>query len=144
MSGTLEIRRQIRSIKTTRQITRAMELVAAAKMKKAINNTTALRPFAAEALALLIALAAKESSAETGTGFFSQKSEQNAAPAPQKNLVVFISSDRGLCGGYNTQLFKYLLDAEKKELAENPDQTFDYLVIGKKGQDFLARLKRNI
>src|SRR6185295_152835 len=111
MAGTLEIRRKIRSIKSTRQITRAMELVAAAKMKKAITNTTALRPYATEALALLVALSEPEKKAELNLESAAGSSEKKVA---RKTLVILITSDRGLCGGYNTQLFKHLLENEKK------------------------------
>lgn len=137
MAGKLEIRRKIRSIKSTRQITRAMELVAASKMKRAIANTTALRPFATHALSLLLLLSETEITEE-------RASRVVEGEASQKALVILITSDRGLCGGFNTLLFKHLLEAEKREIALNPDRTFDYIALGKKGQDFLSRTGRTI
>src|SRR5687768_12423657 len=103
MAGTLEIRRKIRSIKSTRQITRAMELVSAAKMKKAISNTTALRPYASQALALLVALAGTAEMTEQSVNA-AASAAPNSSRAPQKSLIILVTSDRGLAGGYNTQL----------------------------------------
>lgn len=131
--GTRDIRRKIKSIKSTRQITKAMELVAASKMRRAVANTLALRPYARLAQALLLNLS------------------EGRAPHPllerrevKRILVIVLSSDRGLCGGLNTQLFRklthYIAAEEKKK---NPPE-LSFIAIGKKGQDFLRRTGRSV
>lgn len=133
--GTREIRRKIKSIRNTRQITKAMELVAASKMRKAVSNTLAIRPYARLAQALLANL--------------SDKTGENLHPLLAKRetrrvLVILISTDKGLCGGLNTQLFRKFteyLNAEKKKA--HPPQIF-FIAIGKKAQNFLRRTNQNV
>lgn len=140
--GTREIRRKIKSIKNTRQITKAMELVAASKMRRAVANTLALRPYARLAQALLQNLAEKTSSpAEAGgEGGHPLLAKREV----KKVLVLLLATDRGLCGGLNTQLFRKLteyLNAEKKK--EHQPKIF-FIAIGKKAQDFLRRTGQQI
>lgn len=135
MPSSREIRRKIKSIRSTRQITRAMELVSAAKMKKAVHSATSMRTYASMALMLLTQL--------------SERSSQEAHPLlvkrPVKKILVLVfSSDRGLCGGFNTMLFKKLLENERHLRKEYGDLQIDYLAIGKRAQDFLARTGRRI
>lgn len=133
--GTREIRRKIKSIKNTRQITKAMELVAASKMRRAVANTVALRPYARMAQAILRNL--------------SDKTQETAHPLLQKRdvknvLVVVVTPDRGLCGGLNTQLFRKVneyLNAEKKK--GNPPK-ISFVAVGKKAKDFLRRMNQNV
>ena len=94
--GTREIRRKIKSIKSTRQITKAMELVAASKMRRAVSNTVAMRPYARLAHALLANLSDKTS--ETFHPLLAKREVK-------RTLAIVISTDRGLCGGLNAQLF---------------------------------------
>lgn len=158
MPSSREIRRKIKSIRSTRQITRAMELVSAAKMKKAVNSATSMRTYASMALMLLTQL--------------SERVSHDAHPLlvkrpVKKILVLAFSSDRGLCGGFNTTLFKKLLEYERQLRRESgrlvegvdggsgagegktidgasDDLQIDYLAIGKRAQDFLARTGRRI
>lgn len=133
--GTREIRRKIKSIKNTRQITKAMELVAASKMRRAVANTVALRPYARLAQALLQNLADKTS--ETLHPLLAKRDVK-------KVLVIVFATDRGLCGGLNAQLFRKLMEYIKAEKTkENPPQV-DFLAIGKKAQDFLRRTGQQV
>lgn len=133
--GTREIRRKIKSIKNTRQITKAMELVAASKMRRAVANTVALRPYARLAQALLQNLADKTS--ETLHPLLAKREVK-------KVLVIVFATDRGLCGGLNAQLFRKLSEYIKAEKTkENPPQ-MDFLAIGKKAQDFLRRTGQQV
>lgn len=130
--GTREIRRKIKSIKSTRQITKAMELVAASKMRRAVANTIALRPYSHLARLILTSL--------------SDKTNPEIHPLLQKRevkkiLILLITTDRGLCGGLNTQLLRKVqeyLQAEK--MKKNPAQEISFAVIGKKGQNFAKRM----
>ena len=133
--GTREIRRKIKSIKNTRQITKAMELVAASKMRRAVANTLALRPYARLAEALLANLA--------------DKTNQALHPLLQKRevkraLVIAVATDRGLCGGLNTQLLRKIseyINSEKKK--PSPPQ-LSFIAVGKKAQDFLRRADQKV
>ncbi len=132
--GTREIRRKIRATKNTRQITKAMELVAASKMRRAVANTLALRPYARLAQALLGNLADKsKNSKEMKHGLL-------AAREVKRVLVIVISPDRGLCGGLNTQLMRKMTEYLKKE--EGRDLSF--VAVGKKAQDFLRRTGKSV
>lgn len=133
--GTRDIRRKIKSIKNTRQITKAMELVSASKMRRAIANTLAIRPYARLARALL--------------GNLSDRTDPFVHPLLAKRnvkntLVILVSTDRGLCGGLNTQLFRKLteyLSAEKKK--ESPPE-ISFIAVGKKAQEFLRRANQKV
>ena len=94
--ATREIKRRIRSIKNTRQITRAMELVSAAKMRKAVHNVLASRAYAKEAWTLVSELSART---EAKHHPLLEKRE-----GEKKIGILLVSSNRGLCGGFNYQL----------------------------------------
>lgn len=133
--GTREIRRKIKSIKGTRQITKAMELVAASKMRRAVANTVAMRPYARLAQALLANL--------------SDKTSENLHPLlakreVKKTLVILISTDRGLCGGLNAQLFRKLTEYIKAEKSKSHPPEMSFLAVGKKAQDFLRRAGQKV
>ncbi|MFZ4595143.1 MAG: F0F1 ATP synthase subunit gamma, partial [Verrucomicrobiaceae bacterium] len=102
MPSTRDIRRRIKSVKSTAQITKAMQLVAAAKMKKAQDQATHGRAYAESMNKILVAL---RDAAEEGSHpyFVEGKGE--------KTLVLVIASDKGLCGALNTNLFKKLINA---------------------------------
>lgn len=133
--GTREIRRKIKSIKSTRQITKAMELVAASKMRKAVSSALSLRPYARMARALLTNLSEK-----TAGSLHPLLAKREV----RKTLIILISTDRGLCGGLNTSLFRKLneyIQAEKKK--RNPPE-MHFVAIGKKAQDYLRRIEQKI
>jgi F-type H+-transporting ATPase subunit gamma len=133
MAGTKEIKRRIKSVKNTKKITKAMELVAASKMKRAVFKTLASRMYANYSWDLLSSVSS--SIKDLKNILFNENKKA------KKTLYVLITSNRGLCGGYNTQVFKRALSAFKK--ADNKDN-IDVLVIGKKGDSFLRRIKMNV
>ncbi len=126
MASTRDIRRRIKSVKNTRQITRAMELVAASKMKKAQQSALAGRPYAQLMAGMLAALAPRVD--ETQHPFLAKREVRTRG-------ILLISTDRGLCGPLNSNLFK--LVTEVKTPAK-------FVAIGKKGSQFLARTKRDL
>lgn len=127
MASLRDIRRRIKSVKNTRQITKAMELVAASKMKKAQGAALAGRPYANLMADMLAALAGRVES------IFEHPF---IAPREVKTRgILLVTSDKGLCGPLNTNLFK--LVTEIKTPAK-------YVVIGRKGAQFIARTKRDL
>ncbi len=143
MAGTKEIQRRIKSIKNTRKITRAMEMVAAAKMKKQIDAVLAIRAYAQTAWQMLTNLSRAFEKGQHGL--------LEHRPV-RKILVILITSNRGLCGGYNSHVLKKLLDQVKnpkyikvnklgEQRLESPvsdeDLEFDFIGVGKKGAQYL-------
>lgn len=128
MASTRDIRRRIKSVKNTSQITKAMQLVAAAKMKKAQDQAVAGRAYADMMNQVLVSL--KDKIEETTHPFF-------ANGAGTKDLVVVITTDKGLCGGLNTNLLR-------KVFQEYPGMDVEYISLGRKGSQQLARLKKNL
>jgi F-type H+-transporting ATPase subunit gamma len=126
MASTRDIRRRIKSVKNTRQITKAMELVAASKMKKAQQIALAGQPYAKLMADMLAALS--EHVDEEAHPFLVQR------PVKTRGILL-ITSDKGLCGPLNGNLFK--LVAEIKTPAK-------FCVIGRKGAQFLARTRRDL
>ena len=134
MASTKEIKRRIKSIKSTKKITKAMELVAASKMKRAVSQTLASRLYSSYSWDLLTSLS--ERLEEITHPFFSQDNTEG------KTLVVLITSNRGLCGGYNSQVIKKTIGMIKKEA--NSDQEIDIITIGKKGDNAMRRIGQNV
>ncbi|MBI3888560.1 ATP synthase F1 subunit gamma [Candidatus Nomurabacteria bacterium] len=131
MAGTKEIKRRIVSVKNTKKITKAMELVAASKMKHAISATISARPYSGYSWEVLGALS-EYVSKSTHPLFALRK--------PEKLLIVLITSNKGLCGGYNSQAIKAALAS----LKANADKQIDFISVGKKGESMLGRLGQNI
>lgn len=133
MPSIRDIKRRIKSIVNTKQITRAMEMVAAAKMQKAQVQALKTRAYARAALEIL-----KNVSAQTPPELqpLLQKNES------KKICILLITSDKGLCGGYNANILKKALDFAKRKEKEN--FKIDFIVLGKKGRDFLQRFGFNI
>lgn len=131
MAGTKEIVRRIKSVKSTRKITRAMQMVSAAKMRKSQQVALSSRSYASLAWEL-IARVTKDANLEH---------ELLAEyPEAKKVGVVVVSSNRGLVGSFNTNLFNVLSKEEK----ENADLLFEMVVLGKKAKEALVRLKKNL
>lgn len=126
MASTRDIRRRIKSVKNTRQITKAMELVAASKMKKAQQTALAGRPYSELMASMLGALAPQVE--ETVHPFLAKREVRTRG-------ILLITTDKGLCGPLNANLFK--LVAEVKTPAK-------FAAIGRKGAQFLARTKRTL
>ena len=128
MPSTRDIRRRIKSVKNTAQITKAMQMVAAAKMKKAQDAATSGRAYADLLNKVLVSL--KTRVEETVHPYFSEGQGS-------RTLVILITSDKGLCGAFNTNLLKKVITADLGPEAE-------FITIGRKGAQSLARLKKNL
>jgi len=128
MANLKEIRNRISSISSTMQITSAMKMVSAAKLKKAQDAITAMRPYSDKLTELLQGLSA---SLEGDGG-----SEYADNRPVKKVLVVAITSNRGLCGGFNSNIIK-----QSNNLVSNkyPGKQVDFYTIGKKGNDILRK-----
>lgn len=128
MPSTRDIRRRIKSVKNTAQITKAMQLVAAAKMKKAQDQASNGRSYAELMNKILVSL--KEAAEEGVHPFFT-------AGQGKKTLMLVIATDKGLCGGLNTNLMK-------KVLAASAGEEVEYVTIGRKASQSLARLRKTL
>ncbi len=126
MASTRDIRRRIKSVKNTRQITKAMELVAASKMKKAQAAALAGRPYAELMAQMLGALANRVE--ELQHPFLAKREIRTRG-------IILITSDKGLCGPLNTNVLKLVTDIKTPA---------KYAVIGRKGAQFIARTKREL
>ena len=128
MANLKEIRNRISSIGSTMQITSAMKMVSAAKLKKAQDAITAMRPYSSKLTELLQNLSATLDS-DAG-GAYSKQREVS------KVLLVVITSNRGLCGGFNSSVIK---ETTQNILSNYQDVDVDLLTIGKKGNDILSK-----
>ncbi|MGH7944756.1 MAG: F0F1 ATP synthase subunit gamma, partial [Opitutaceae bacterium] len=126
MASTRDIRRRIKSVKNTRQITKAMELVAASKMKKAQQAALAGRPYAELMARMLAALADRVD--EVQHPFLITREVKTRG-------IILVTSDKGLAGPLNANLFKLVTDIKTPA---------KYAVIGRKGSQFIARTHRNL
>ena len=126
MANLKEIRNRISSVSSTMQITSAMKMVSAAKLKKAQDAITAMRPYSNKLTEILKDLS---SSIDSDNKYPQKRSVK-------KVLIVSITSNRGLCGGFNSNIFK-----KSTELASSVynDSDVSFVAIGKKGNDFLQK-----
>jgi len=130
MAGTKEIRLKIKSVQNTRKITKAMEMVAASKMKKAQERMRAGRPYARRILS--IAMHAARANAEYKHPLLTRR------PDVKRVGAVVITTDKGLCGGLNTNLLRVMLNQHKEWIAKGVE--VEYCAIGNKGFGFLNRM----
>jgi len=127
MPSTREIRRRIKSVKSTAQITKAMQMVASSKMLKAQQGALNFRPFAAMASELMSHL-----SADTGD----YRHPLMEAREVHKRVLIVVSTDKGLCGALNSNLFR--------EASKYDPTTTQFIAVGKKAAQFLARTRRKL
>jgi F-type H+-transporting ATPase subunit gamma len=126
MASLLDIRRRIRSVKSTQQITRAMKMVAAARLRRAQDRIFNARPYANEMMALLSSVAARTT----------DRSHPLLAERPiERQLLVLVTADRGLCGAFNTNLIR----AAQIYLDEHRERDISILMVGRKGRDYFAK-----
>jgi F-type H+-transporting ATPase subunit gamma len=130
MPGIKEIRVKIKSVQNTRKITKAMEMVAASKMKKAQERMRAGRPYAQRILS--IAMHAAKANTEYRHPLLTRRSEVKRVGA------VVITTDKGLCGGLNTNLLRVMLNQHKEWIAKGIE--VEYCTIGNKGLGFVNRM----
>lgn len=126
MANVLDIRRRIRSVKNTQQITRAMKMVAAARLRKAQERVVNARPYANQMLSLLSSLTAR----------VEQRVHPLLQERPIKNiLLVLVSGDKGLAGAFNTNLIR----ATQNFVTEHHDRKISMIAVGRKGRDFYRK-----
>lgn len=129
MPNLLDIRRRIKSVKNTQQITKAMKMVSAAKLKRAQDRVVTARPFANKMMEVLGELAKR-----TDEDFHHPLLDLRG---DQRYLLVLITADKGLCGAFNTNLTK----AAQAFIRDNPDKNVELVAIGRKGRDFFRYRK---
>lgn len=137
MASLRELRRKVKSVKSTQQITKAMKLVAAARLTRAQERTLAARPFADRMETLLKELAylvnAKDASGNYTHPFLMSR-ESNRVD------LVLVTADRGLCGGFNANLVRKAVQF----IREHPENDVRLWCVGKKGRDFFRRFYKKI
>ena len=138
MANLKAIRIRITSVKSTRQITSAMKMVAAAKLRKAQDKIVRLRPYANKLYEILVGLSQSLADSEIPS-VYSRKL------APEKILIIVITSNRGLCGAFNSNVMK---EARRVISEKYYDQyrkgNLEFFTIGKKGFDYLKKQKIRI
>ncbi len=131
MPNLSDLKNRIASVKSTRKITKAMQMVASAKLRRAQDAAEAGRPYAERFNAVMAGLAASVGGSEDGpkllTGTGSDKTQ----------LLVVMTAERGLCGGFNSNISKLARQAAQQLIAEG--KTVKILTVGKKGRDALRR-----
>jgi len=133
MANIRDIRRRIRSVKNTRQITKAMKMVAAAKLRRAQERALASRPYAHMLANILTSTVLRADLMNPKTG---QPLNPLLAKRPEERiLLVLVTGDRGLAGAFNSNVLK----TATKFLDYFKDKTIDVLAVGRKGRDFLRR-----
>jgi F-type H+-transporting ATPase subunit gamma len=130
MPNLLDIRRRIKSVKNTQQITKAMKMLSAAKLKRAQDTVVAARPFAGKMMEVLGDLASR-----TDEDFHHPLLD---ARGDERYLIVLVTADKGLAGAFNTNLIK----AAQSFMREHTAKTIEMLPVGRKGRDFFRR--RNV
>jgi F-type H+-transporting ATPase subunit gamma len=129
MPSLIDMRRRIRAVKSTQQITKAMKMVAASKLRRAQERVIATRPFAKEARHVLKSVASR----------VDPSAHDLIAPrqpgAKSATMIIAITADRGLCGSFNTNVIK----AVSAYLAQHPGEPVTLGLVGRKGRDFLNK-----
>jgi F-type H+-transporting ATPase subunit gamma len=134
MAGSKEIRNKIKSVQSTRKITKAMEMVAASKMKKAQDRMRATRPYVEKVFNIVMHIA--KANTEYHHPFLVPREQVKRVGA------IVVTTDKGLCGGLNTNILRQVLTAHKDWKAKGID--VDYVAIGGKGLGFLQRMGGNV
>ncbi len=123
------MRRRIRAVKSTQQITKAMKMVAASKLRRAQERVIATRPFAGQARQVLASIASRVDPAAHPL------LARRAGTETGATLLIAISADRGLCGSFNTNVIKTVGSV----LRENTERPISLGLVGRKSRDFLGR-----
>jgi F-type H+-transporting ATPase subunit gamma len=150
MASGKDIRRRIKSINNTKKITRAMEMVSASKMRRAVKGVLHVRPYAQAAWSVLTNLS---------RAFEKEAGGLLEVREVKRVLIILVSSNKGLCGSYNTQIFRKI----KEEIADplklminrvgakkiepkisKKDLKIDFITVGKKGEKYLRKMNQEI
>ena len=150
MASGKEIRRRIKSINNTKKITRAMEMVSAAKMRKAVSRVLQIRPYARSAWSVLTNLA---------SAFATYKNGLLEVREVKNILILVMTSNRGLCGSFNSQVVKKVKEQLEnpemlkinrvgvkkiKSSVSNQDLKIDFITVGKKGETSIRKMGKKI
>jgi len=126
MPSLIDLRRRIRAVKSTQQITKAMKMIAASRLRKSQERVVNARPFANEALRVLRDLAARTDAS----------AHPLLAVREERTILAFVfTADKGLCGSFNTNIIK----AASQAILARPGQHVNLGLIGRKGRDFFRR-----
>ncbi|MEO9575098.1 MAG: F0F1 ATP synthase subunit gamma [Tateyamaria sp.] len=131
MPNLKDLKNRIESVKSTRKITKAMQMVAAAKLRRAQEAAEASRPYAERFTAVMAGLASAAAGSDSAPKLLS------GTGSDQTHLLVVMTSERGLCGGFNTNIAK--LARTKAQELQAAGKTVKILTVGKKGRDQLKR-----
>ena len=131
MPNLKDLKNRINSVKSTRKITQAMQMVAAAKLRRAEESAAAARPYAERFNAVMAELASSVGDSDSAPKLLS------GTGANQTHLLVVMTAERGLCGGFNSSIVKIARAAANKLVAEG--KTVKILTVGKKGREQLRR-----
>lgn len=129
MPSLIDMRRRLRAVKSTQQITKALKMVAASKLRRAQEKVIATRPFAIQAKRVLASIASRVDASTHPL------LEQRPGAATGNTLVIVIASDRGLCGSFNTNVVKSVAGF----LRDNKGRTMSLGLVGRKSRDLLGR-----
>jgi len=130
MPSLLDLRRRIRSVRNTQQITKAMKMVSAAKLRRAQDRAISARPYATTLRKLLANVAAAVASDE------SMAENPLLAQRPERRIqLLFVTADKGLAGGFNSNLIK----AAQRFVHEHPGVDMEFELLGRKGRDFFRK-----
>jgi len=134
MASVRELRRRIKSVKNISQVTRAMQMIAASRMRRAQDQALASRPYAAKSWEILTHLAAQ-------TGNVAQLHPLLTAREEVKTIaIIMVTADRGLAGGYNGNVIRLIT----RFMRENNREDAGLVAVGRKGRDFMIRFGRNV
>jgi F-type H+-transporting ATPase subunit gamma len=133
MPALIDIRRRIRSVKNTQQITKAMKMVSAAKLRRAQDAMFAARPYARKMMEVLNSLATRAH--PDAHALLEEHGDE-------KVLLVVITADKGLCGGFNANIIRAA--ARFLEEAQRPERTLELNLVGRKGRDFFRRRRYRV
>ena len=126
MPALVDIRRRIRSVKNTQQITKAMKMVSAAKLRRAQDAMFAARPYARKMMDVLSSMASRAE--ETAHPLLEQR-------AGERILLVLVTADKGLCGGFNANIIRTAV----RFLQDKRPDAIELELLGRKGRDFFRR-----
>ena len=133
MANTRELRRRIKSVTNTKQLTRAMKMVSAAKLRRAQENILSARPYARRMKQVLASVASRAGA---------DAHPLLAVPDGNKSELVVVTADRGLCGGFNTNMIKRATRFLEEHTSEGEELTVH--CIGKKGRDYFRKRQYSV
>jgi len=138
MASTRELRRRIGSVKNISQVTRAMQMVAASKMRRAQENVLATRAYSERAWRILAHLASQRAETEELHALLRRcESLRHVA-------MILITSDRGLCGGYNHSILRVAHDYTAACQQEDEPITVEFITVGRRGASYMSRYGRPV